>query len=86
MDIRQQWPVRWETHEVSTTIIPAHYLQEFLVCDADRKVQAESSKLPKLRRQMESNGSKVIRLCKTEYWRGESYTERKPQGSADTLS
>lgn len=78
--------MRWETHEVSTTIIPAHYLQEFLVCDADRKVQAESSKLPKLRRQMESNESKVIRLCKAEYWRGESYTEKELQRSADALS
>lgn len=87
LDLRQQGtviPERWETDEVSASVIPAYGLEEFLVCDTGREIQAEPSELSKLKKtDEESKKFKVAIVYRTEKGRGESDKEREPQRSAE---
>lgn len=76
-------PERWETDEVSASVIQAYGLEEFLVCDTGREIQAESSELPKLKKQMKNPRSSKWPYFIRQRSEEESDTEREPQKSAE---
>lgn len=76
-------PERWETDEVSASVISAYGLEEFLVCDRGREIQAEPSELPKLKKQIKNPKSSKWPLFTRQRSEEKRMTQREPQRSAE---
>ena len=82
MDICQQRaviPERWEAGEVGPVIAQLPVLRDNTSCGAGGGTQMVVSRLPELRRSQESRETNVARICRTQYQREESCTERAPE-------